>query len=451
MNKPKKLLLSDIRYECGDSSYERGRSYFAKNQVVNLTIKSEGALFVQLNAAVKGSMDNPYKQNIRIIWRPDFSSAEIEGHCSCPMGYNCKHVAAVCLQYQNSGSLVPVKEPSCLDWLDSFNEPVPQPRDTYQEFIVYVLKPSNSAHELTIDFFITKEKKTGGFAKGRKTNLNNLRYSYSYTNYIQSQDTECAKLLTILNTATGQPLLTGAAGYLALSKLLDTGRLFWLDSDKPPLKSGANRNLQFVWQQLDQGGYRLNVHVEPEAILLITDPPLYLDTVQCTIGEFNGNRLNADQLKKFLDAPVIPVDQADEFSFRLTVEYPHLHLPAPKRLALTDVENLAPNPRLLLFGQQVGSQHYAHFMTVAFNYGEWTVSTLASEDYSVIKTDQGLVRIKRAIENEVQAMARLAELGFERALTLEKELKQPVFFSPAEKNTMDSAARWGQLSGKYLS
>jgi superfamily II DNA or RNA helicase len=445
MNKPKKLLLSDIRYECGDGAYERGRSYFAKNQVVNLNVKSEGALFVQLNAAVKGSMDNPYKQNIRIIWRPDYSSAEIEGHCSCPMGYNCKHVVAVCLQYQHAGSVLPVKEPSCLDWLDSFKEPSPKVADTYQEFIAYVLKPATNPHELTIDFLITKEKKTGGLTKGRKTNLNNLRYSYSYSSYIQPEDTECAKLLTIVSTATGQPILTGAAGYLALSKLLATGRLFWLDIDTPTLRSGIKRELQFAWQQLGQGDYRLSIDVDPSAVLLITDPPLYLDTVQGTIGELNNIRLDSRQLKKLLEAPIIPAAQADEFSFRLTVEYPHLHLPAPKKLALTDVEDLAPSPRLLLFGQQISSQHYAHFMALAFNYGEWTVSTPASEDYSVIKTDQGLVRIKRAIEHETQAMAQLPELGFEHALTLEKELKQPVFFSPAEKNTMDSAARWGHF------
>ena len=445
MNKSKKLLLSDIRYECGDSSFERGRSYFIKNQVVHLTIKSEGALYVQLNASVKGSMDIPYKQNIRIIWRPDFSSAEIEGHCSCPMGYNCKHIAAVCLQYQNTGSSVSVKEPNCLDWLDSFNEPVPEPRDTYQEFIVYVLKPSNSAHELTVDFFITKDKKTGGFAKGRKTNLNNLRYSYSYTNYIQSQDVDCAKLLAISNTTTGQPVLTGAVGFLALMKMLETGRLFWLDMDTTPLRQGAKRNLQFTWEQPEQDDFLLHVHVDPEASPLITDPPLYLDSVKGTIGEFNGYPLSGNQLKKLLAAPKIPGSQADEFSFRLTVEYPHLHLPPPKTLKLTDVDNLSPSPRLLLFGQQISSQHYGHFMTVGFNYAEWTISTLDSEDYSVIKTDAGLVRIKRALETEQQALSQLLELGFEHAPVLEKDMKQPVLFSPAEKGVVDSAARWAHF------
>ena len=125
MNTSKKLLRSDIRYECGDSSYERGRSYFENGRVVYLAIKNEGTLFVQLNALVKGSGSNLYQQNIRIVWRPDYSAAEIEGDCSCPVGYNCKHVAAAWLMYQNSNqtlSSLPGRGSDCLDWLESLNE-----------------------------------------------------------------------------------------------------------------------------------------------------------------------------------------------------------------------------------------------------------------------------------------------------------------------------------------
>jgi len=64
--------------------YERGRSYFEQGMAINLTVASEGALFVQLNAAVKGSQKDPYRQNIRIVWRPDYSAAEIEGDCHLP-------------------------------------------------------------------------------------------------------------------------------------------------------------------------------------------------------------------------------------------------------------------------------------------------------------------------------------------------------------------------------
>ncbi|MEY3760869.1 MAG: hypothetical protein RIR39_2360, partial [Pseudomonadota bacterium] len=68
MNKSKKLLRSDIRYECGDSSYEQGRSYFEMGLVIKLDVENEGSLFVQLSSSVKSSHTLPYQQNIRIAW-----------------------------------------------------------------------------------------------------------------------------------------------------------------------------------------------------------------------------------------------------------------------------------------------------------------------------------------------------------------------------------------------
>ncbi|MDO9424023.1 MAG: SNF2-related protein [Methylobacter sp.] len=447
MNKQKKLLRSDIRYECGDAFYERGRSYFETNRVINLTIKSEGALFVQLNATVKGSHKDPYRQNIRIVWRPDYSAAEIEGDCTCPIGYNCKHVAAVCLMYQNPGQSLAISDTksSCLNWLNSLHEQAPTQHDVRQEFIAYLLKPGNAKHEFTIDLLITKTKKTGGLNKGRKTTLNNLRYSYAYTSYIQPEDQEIAKLLTALNPVfKDEPLIAGATGYLALSKLLKTGRLFWQDIERPALTRGTDRDLKFDWRTADNGDYQLVVEIDPPAILLLTDPPQYLDNSLGLIGALNAHNLSTDQLKNILAAPLIPPEYADEFSQRLIIEHPSLPLPAPKKVELIEADQLTPEPKLLLFGHQVTAQQYTHFMAVCFNYGDWTLSAITPEDYSIVKTDRGLVRIKRDVETEQLAIHRLTDLGFTPAPSLETGLQELLLFSQS-KTVMDSAARWGDF------
>jgi superfamily II DNA or RNA helicase len=443
----KKLLRSDIRYECGDAFYERGRSYFEKDMVIDLTVKSEGALFVQLNAAVKGSHKDPYRQNIRIIWRPDYSAAEIEGDCTCPIGYNCKHVVAVCLKYQNPKQSPPAQDDktSCLDWLDSLHEQAPKQHDDYQDFIAYILKRGNIKHEFTVEFLITKAKKTGGLNKGRRTTLNNLRYSYSYLNYVQPEDQEIAKLLTALNPAfKDEPLITGATGYLALSKLLKTGRLFWQDTERAPLTKGVGRDLKFGWQTANKGGYQLTTEIDPSATLLLTDPPQYLDEALGIIGTVNTHNLSMEQLKRILAAPLIPAEYADEFSQRLLIEHPSLPLPAPKKVELTEADELTPAPRLLLFGHQVTPQQYTHFMAVSFNYGEWALSAISAEDYSVVKTGQGLVRIKRNLETEQLAIHRLTEFGFLAAPSIETGIQELLLYSPA-RTAMDSATRWGDF------
>ncbi|MDD1627904.1 MAG: DEAD/DEAH box helicase [Methylococcaceae bacterium] len=441
MNKPKKLLRSDIRYECGDSSYEKGRSYYDKGLVVKLAIANEGALFVQLNSSVKGSKTLPYQQNIRIVWRPDYSAAQIKGDCSCPVGYNCKHVAAACLMYQSSNQTLAGTGASCLAWLDSLNEPVPEQHNIYQEFVAYILKPGNTNYEFTVDFLITKVNKSGRLGKARKTTLANLRYSFSYLSYIQPLDEEIARLMTALNTYKGEPLLAGAVGYLALSKLLQTGRLFWESAENPPLKAGTNRDLHFDWHQQNMGNYQLSVEIEPAAMLLLTEPPQYLDIVQGTIGAFNTATPTADQLNKILSAPVIPAEYADEFSFKLTVEHPDIQLPAPKKIELTDRDELVPTPRLLLYGQQLDAQHYVHFMEVSFNYGGYMLSAANSEDNSIVKTDQGFVRIKRTVEIERQAINHLVEKGFITA-PADKIGQQELVLLSEEKTLIDSASCW---------
>jgi len=168
--------------------------------------------------------------------------------------------------------------------------------------------------------------------KGRRTTLNNLRYSYSYLNYVQPEDQEIAKLLTALNPAfKDEPLIAGATGYLALSKLLKTGRLFWQNIEQAPLTKGSNRDLKFNWQTAGNGDYQLAVEIDPPAILLLTDPPQYLDDSLGVIGAVNTHNLSTDQLKNILAAPLIPPEYADEFSQRLIIEHPSLPLPAPKK------------------------------------------------------------------------------------------------------------------------
>ncbi len=448
MNTQKKLLSSDIRYECGDSTYARGKNYYDKGQVVKLKISNEGALFVQINSSVKGSVQNPYNQNIRINWRPDYSAAEIEGDCSCPVGYNCKHVAAACLQYQSSTQLGPSRpapNPNCLDWLNSLDQPV-KSRDVYQEFIAYILKPGKSKADFTLEFQITKEKKTGGLAKGRKTTLNNLRYSYSYVGYLQTEDEEIAKLLTALsNSYTGIPLLTGSTGFLALVKLARTGRLFWQDYEQnAPLKTGAKRDLGLDWLQQSNGDYQLLITAGPSALLILTEPPLYLDTTAGAIGEINPHNLTTDQIKKLLSAPLIPGEYAEEFSHRLLIEHPKLALPAPKKIELTEAKDLTPIPKLVLLGKQLNAQQYIHLIAVAFVYGDWTLPAAPTEEFSVLKTEHGFLRIKRNAEAEQQAITHLGELGFMSAPFAKSGTQELLLYSPA-KSQLDSATRWGDF------
>ncbi|MDO9215049.1 MAG: SNF2-related protein [Methylococcales bacterium] len=440
MNTPKKLSRSDIQFGCTANTYERGIEYYAKGRVLNLGIVSKGALFVQLSATVKGNDVIPYKQNIRITWRADHRSAAISGNCSCPIGYNCKHVVAACLMYQYSLQSA-TTDASCLDWLNTLDEPATEP-DSHQEFIAYILNSAiNSPHEFTVELRVTKLKKSGGLNKGRGLSLQHIPFLRHDYNYLQPEDQDIVKLLTALETNYhgNNPRLVGNIGFLVLTKLLHTGRLFWHDNTLKALRSGANRDLDFNWQQSSQGDYQLSIAVEPEAQLMLTNPPQYLDINTNTIGAFN-QQLSDEQLKKYFSAPRIPAAHAEEFSRRLLVEHSTHPLPAPKKIPITEVRDLTPTPKLRLFGAQLPDRHSTlHLMAVSFHYGQWPVSAKNLEPYSIIKTTSPLIRIQRHTAAEQAAIARLADWGF----------MPPVVDVPDEKALLLTSnandAQWGDF------
>lgn len=446
--KQKRILPSDIRHACGDTYFARGKNYFNDDRMLDFGIEREEPFQIVFSSSIEGSRGNYYDQTITVIWKHDYSSANINGDCSCPMEYNCKHIAAACLQYMDLYSQAIQSEPqlpTCLDWLNDFAEKH-NSHSQYQEFIAYLLKPGKTPYQFNLDFIITKEKKTGGLNKGRKTSLNNLRYSSSYSDYISETDEEIARLLSSLKTTyQGDPNLEGSIGFLALSKILQTGRLFWKShqSTQPIQENETKRNLLFLWEQRKNKDYQLGVSIQPEAELILTEPALYFDRQQNTIGAIELSNISKEQLEKILLMPQVPEKYVDEFSQRLTLEYPSIPLPAPKKVDVIELSGLIPIPKITLIGAQLNPGHYAHFIQLNFNYNDKTLSAYSPDPVGIVKTNQGIFRITRDIETEFSAVKIILQQGFSVAdLNGHKEL---TFISPAENSVIDSANRWASF------
>jgi len=446
MIKQKKILLSDIRYACGDTYFARGKSYYDEGRVFELSIKEDKALYTIFETVIEGSGSNLYEQSVRLDWRKDYSAVSIDGDCSCPMEFNCKHIAAACLEYMNASSQVLEASdalPSCFEWLNGFDEPVTSD-DKKEEFIAYILKPIPTSVGFTFDFFITKENKKGGLNKGRKTTLNNLRYSYSYTDYIQPVDEEIAQLLSSLKSNYQSEFeISGSTGFIALSKILKTGRLFWQTHQSPAIQAGGERTLEFVWKK-ENKDYQLNAMIDPEASLVLTEPPLYIDEQKYLLGALKALDVSSEQLEKILSVPTVPEKYVDEFSQRLTIDFPSIPIPAPKKIELTELNGFAPVPKLTLFGAQINPTQYAHFIQLNFNYDDKTISAYKPGPFGTVQNEQGLFRIKRDLEAESIIFNKIIDLGF--TATELNNYKELIFFSPADDGSViNSASRWADF------
>lgn len=81
----------DIR-RCLAGSFEKGRSYWREGAVRDLRADKGGQ---RLIASVRGSRPRPYHVFVEI---GDSDPVTLSGRCSCPVGWNCKHAAAVLLE-----------------------------------------------------------------------------------------------------------------------------------------------------------------------------------------------------------------------------------------------------------------------------------------------------------------------------------------------------------------
>ena len=83
----------DIEHAVGESAYLRGLDYFRRGMVRSVEFGSPG----RIHGEVSGSRPKPYAVVAKYESGAGGRLVPVEGHCSCPVGYNCKHTAAVLL------------------------------------------------------------------------------------------------------------------------------------------------------------------------------------------------------------------------------------------------------------------------------------------------------------------------------------------------------------------
>ena len=76
------------------SAVEKGHAYQAQGRVKALEISED---LTHIRAKVRGSTSSDYRVDIQLEFGPD-RLADLDGDCSCPMTFNCKHVAATLLE-----------------------------------------------------------------------------------------------------------------------------------------------------------------------------------------------------------------------------------------------------------------------------------------------------------------------------------------------------------------
>jgi len=445
LNKLNQLKHSDIQTSVGTATYGRGKRYYEQGRV--LTLKTENVNdTVLIKSTVQDDGGLVYEQKITI----DHTQAHIDvsGVCDCPVRYDCKHVAATCLRYYHEfikpEEASKISEKACIDWLDSLLQP-DEPSTVTSDIITFVLQPGRSSGKLQVNFFATRQLKKRGLGKGRRINLNLLVDSHNNASFIQATDRDIAKLLQVNSRYNWyEVLIQGELGYLALTKMIETGRCYWNNLEHAPLRFSDARKLDTDWQYDDQGNARLNISIQPQGSLLITEPLLYLDSTTRSVGLLTNNTYSMQQIEKLLHAPAIPARIINQFSLQL-VNTPALSdLPPLKTVDIKKIEQVSPIPCLTLFQEKNAD----HCIRLRFAYGDIQLPYYPANEVSNITLNNEVIYISRLHKQEDNAIETLKNSGFTRHA--DKNNKDLIFLSNTTDNPMEGINRWHQFLSETI-
>ena len=374
------ITRSDIsRVIDNPAYYKRGASYFSDRKVLMSRLRVDDRIV----GSVAGSGGRVYSVDATLGRGPDGRLWQVDGHCSCPIGYNCKHVAAVLLDAAQSQVDVlqtptATKSPNrpqtrtkanlpgpVSTWLDRLSvtgsySPTPMAPKTSSDQTFFVFRRSNRGlAEITP--YKAYVKKDGSIGKNTQEYSGNHSLSYAPSG-TTIEDAIIFAQLRYLSTNSYPPTYNwpqGEALGTLLQQIVATGRAKAETIYGPRLKWSEPRHITFQWH-LDAQGDQTLLTIDPDgrALVLLPFPdPVFVDAEAGVIG-FVETDMPANTLNALAAAPTIPAEAVDTVSEILAAHAEGI--PKPKPVTVNEVTDLRPTMNLRLFGHKRQERHQSY-------------------------------------------------------------------------------------------
>lgn len=436
-----------IKKVVGDTYFQRGEHYYHQGKAFHLELSSDGE---DLTARVSGSGHRCYEVDIGFFEGAD-PDTEIHGECSCPIGYNCKHVAAALLQALEEGFLSgtalkrieaspqeqagPFEHSFFKRWLDVHIERPMHQKKLYEgspETLVYILEldtryqMGEEVHIWAVQPAISRRLKAGGLGKAK--GIRSLDYTSRYRHQLSKEDENIAAMLELLVVKDNYrshyesfPVgLFDELGAKAIDQLLASGRCYFGDPKfNEPIGLGPEKQAKIFWRTSATGTQSVSLDIESDRVTaLLTKPFWYFDREQNLMGPVELD-MDMNQAMTLLQAPEIQPQYAEEARKELKQALNLEDSRLPIVFKQQNESNITPKPRLRLFQEALKSYQFGlpkvvdmPLCALDFMYGAIEVPWNTPENQNV-QTLEGdtLLQIKRNIAYEDQILEQLAELG----------------------------------------
>jgi superfamily II DNA or RNA helicase len=450
-----------------------------------------------LSANVQGTQRRPYQ--VDVVFHDKHGVLSVQGQCSCPVGYGCKHAAAVLLanvaaqaasastsgkpafdadtdEEEDSDDAPSSSEgrvrPELVGWLEGFRSRFASRQPTSAKkppgpnaalALAYVLTTPKGYRRTEVEIFKVRP------LADKSVRLFDQRWNNVDAALVKQPKFVSDADMTILRglwldrsrNGIGGYSLRGENGAELLQRMLATGRLFAsplllaepVDAHRP-LHEGASRTGRIEWEAELDDRLRPILRTEPAATLVIaTEPFWYADADSGEAGIIEISQ-TARQLADYLSMPPISLEEAPLVSALLReIE---LDLPLPPELATQAIQviDTEPVPVLALdslhlphgFGPYDARPGVLDFATVRFDYDG--ISVDAERATTLMRAASGeMIQVKRRVETEQAHLLLLHKLGLEKIARHYRFGPQPVPSSALGLPTPDA---WRAFVGDAL-
>ncbi len=450
---PRVISFDDVIELCGSVATSRGRVYKTSNAVKELDWIADSSV---LQSSVQGSESEPYQQRTLI------APHRLDGECTCPVHYNCKHVAAALLSWIDKQSASPSADDQALRavnrWLQRLVDQGKgaSPRLEHHELgepLLFYQLDSNSITQnktgITLEILQSRLLKRGGYGKETP-----YRYHghYHHPDWVLPSDRSILELAVGRHSDFNYRTLTidGDIGHLLLGKLLSTNRCYWGDDREKPLHAGGTKTLNFNWR--DSSDDNLNLHIElPDTEnwqLIPSDPPWYVDTDTLVAGQLHDVPPTS-VLVNLVGAPALPTAHAQAVSNYLASRLPEASVPLPVEPNFVRVE-VKPEPLLVLQSREDSPDIRDFYASIRFRYGDYLLPFDGMEADATLegKTSDGKPLM---LTRDLSAETRYAVEFGKRFTDFESAIQSdPAFFSradrkPKSRDVQTIARNWHKL------
>ena len=427
----------DLAREFPKKDTERGRLYQAQGRVQDLAFHDGGEL---ITARVTGTAPRPYRVEIALSSPKSdrWPITRFETRCSCPVGIDCKHAAAVLFEVlarrgssggtarQPVAGRVPSADPLAgpvANWLGSVT--ALSANDAWAgagETLLYILDQASHPqdHPVVIAAQIVRRMKAGGYGKPRPVQLSTV--AATTASYVGAEDRVIARLLTIepWRSPLGSSLpAEPGMREVVLQRLIVTGRCHWHNKDSAPLTEGETRNGQIAWRLLPDGRQVPVIETgSPTLIAIPGEAAWYVDTDRLMLGRLELG-LPAATAAALLKAPPVAAFQVPALRAALAKALPGLALPLPDEDVTEEIITAKPVPCLYLastplqpsYGTWRASPPITDTAALSFDYGGTIVAPRSAvREIRHIEGRRVLVR-QRDERVERVALQHLRKLG----------------------------------------